>query len=80
MGVLPLEFMNGQTRQSLGLSGFETYSIDNVLGPVATVRAVDASGNEKVFQVRVRIDTPREQESFRSGGILPYVLRQLARA
>ena len=78
MGVLPLEFMDGQTRQSLGLTGFETYSIENVLGPVATVRAADASGNEKVFRARVRIDTPREHEYFRSGGILPYVLRQLA--
>jgi len=80
MGVLPLEFMDGQTRQSLGLTGFETYSIENVLGPAATVRAVDASGAEKVFQAKVRIDTPREQEYFRSGGILPYVLRQIARA
>lgn len=80
MGVLPLEFTDGQTRQSLGLTGFETYSIENVAGPVATVRAVDASGNEKVFQARVRIDTPREHEYFRSGGILPYVLRQIARA
>jgi len=78
MGVLPLEFMDGQTRQSLGLTGFETYSIENVLGPVATVRAVDAAGTEKVFRARVRIDTPREQEYFRSGGILPYVLRQIA--
>ncbi len=78
MGVLPLEFMEGQTRQSLGLTGFETYSIESVLGPVATVRAVDAAGNEKVFRARVRIDTPREQEYFRSGGILPYVLRQIA--
>ncbi len=78
MGVLPLEFMEGQTRQSLGLTGFETYSIENVLGPVASVRAVDADGNEKVFRARVRIDTPREQEYFRSGGILPYVLRQIA--
>ncbi|MGQ9916948.1 MAG: aconitate hydratase AcnA [Bryobacteraceae bacterium] len=78
MGVLPLEFMDGQTRQSLGLTGFETYSIENVLGPVATVRAAGASGNEKVFRARVRIDTPRELEYFRSGGILPYVLRQLA--
>jgi aconitate hydratase len=73
MGVLPLEFMNGDTRQSLGLTGFETYSIKNVLGPVATVKA-----GEKTFEVKVRIDTPREHEYFRSGGILPYVLRQLA--
>jgi len=73
MGVLPLEFINGDTRQSLGLTGFETYSIENVLGPVATVKA-----DGKTFEVKVRIDTPREHEYFRSGGILPYVLRQLA--
>jgi len=74
MGVLPLEFMNGETRQSLGLTGFETYSIKNVMGPVATVKAGD-----KTFQAKVRIDTPRERDYFRSGGILPYVLRQLAK-
>ena len=74
MGVLPLEFLNGDTRQSLGLTGFETYSIENAAGPVATVKAGD-----KTFQVKVRIDTPREHEYFRSGGILPYVLRQLAK-
>jgi aconitate hydratase len=75
MGVLPLEFMNGETRQSLGLTGFETYSIENVLGPVATVKA-----DSKTFQVKVRIDTPRELEYYLNGGILPYVLRQLAKA
>jgi aconitate hydratase len=74
MGIVPLEFMDGQTRQSLGLTGFEAYSIENVLGPVATVRADD-----KTFQAKVRIDTPREREYFLSGGILPYVLRQLAK-
>jgi aconitate hydratase len=74
MGVLPLEFMNGENRHSLGLTGFETFSIENVLGPVATVRAGD-----KTFQAKVRIDTPREHDYFRSGGILPYVLRQLAK-
>ncbi|MBI5086057.1 MAG: aconitate hydratase AcnA [Acidobacteria bacterium] len=74
MGVLPLEFINGETRQSLGLTGFETYSIENVLGPLATVKA-----DGKTFQAKVRIDTPRELDYFRSGGILPYVLRQLAK-
>jgi len=73
MGVLPLEFLPGQTRQALGLTGFETFSIENVTGPLATVKA-----GEKTFQAKVRIDTPREWDYFRSGGILPYVLRQLA--
>jgi aconitate hydratase len=74
MGILPLEFVNGQNRKSLGLTGFETYSIENVLGPTATVNA-----DGKTFPAKVRIDTPREFEYYRGGGILPYVLRQLAR-
>jgi aconitate hydratase len=85
MGVLPLEFTNGETRQSLGLTGFETYDIegldDATLAPRAllTVRARDAAGGEKTFQVRTRIDTPEELSYYRHGGILPYVLRQLVR-
>jgi aconitate hydratase len=80
MGVLPLEFINGATRQSLGLTGFETFSVDGVSesiesgSKIVTVRAGALS-----FQARVRIDTPREVEYYRSGGIMPYVLRQLAK-
>ncbi|MCC6292809.1 MAG: aconitate hydratase AcnA [Bryobacterales bacterium] len=83
MGVLPLEFTGGQNRESLGLTGFETYSITGLAGAItsgkATVRvkAADAKG-AKEFEARVRIDTPREVEYFRNGGILPYVLRQVA--
>jgi aconitate hydratase len=77
MGVLPLEFVNGETRQSLGLTGFETFEIvglDETLKPRAllTVRASD-----KQFQAVCRIDTPEEMQYYRNGGILPYVLRQL---
>jgi aconitate hydratase len=79
MGVLPLEFVNGQTRHSLGLTGFETYEVAGVCEALDSGRnlaRVTADG--KTFEARVRIDTPREIEYFRSGGILPYVLRQLA--
>jgi aconitate hydratase len=82
MGVLPLEFVNGATRQSLGLTGFETYEIvglDESLRPRATltVRATAADGTKKDFPALARIDTPEEMQYYRHGGILPYVLRQL---
>ena len=82
MGVLPCEFADGATRQSLGLSGFESYEIDGLsddMSPRATltVVATDAAGADKRFLVRSRIDTPEEMQYYRHGGILPYVLRQL---
>jgi aconitate hydratase len=81
MGVLPLEFVNGETRQSLGLSGFETFEILG-LGDDTKPRArlkVRATGDgpEKTFDVLLRIDTPEETQYYRNGGILPYVLRSL---
>ena len=82
MGVLPLEFTNGETRLSLGLTGFETYDIeglDGTLRPraVLNVRATAAPGMLKRFSVLCRIDTPEELRYYQNGGILPYVLRQL---
>jgi len=82
MGVLPLEFTNGDTRQSLGLTGFETFEIvglDANVKPKATltVRAAASDGATKEFKVVARIDTPEEMNYYRHGGILPYVLRQL---
>jgi aconitate hydratase len=82
MGVLPLEFAGGASRQSLGLTGFERYDIDglsNDLKPrsTLTVRATAADGSVKTFQALCRIDTPEELSYFKHGGILPYVLRQL---
>jgi len=82
MGVLPLEFTNGDTRQSLGITGFETFDIvglDDKLTPRATlsVRAKAQGGETKEFKVLARIDTPEEMNYYRNGGILPYVLRQL---
>jgi aconitate hydratase len=84
MGVLPLEFTNGETRQSLGLSGFETYTIEGLdakLAPRAelTVRVTTPDGATKSFRARSRIDTPAELEYYKHGGILPFVLRNLAR-
>ena len=84
MGVLPLEFLPGDSRQSLGLSGFETFAVTGVPAAIesgskrVTVTARAADGSEKSFEATVRIDTPREVEYYRNGGILPYVLRQLA--
>jgi aconitate hydratase len=83
MGVLPVQFVAGETRESLGLTGFETYSIEGIPNAISTgakahVRAVDDKGAEKKFDVIVRIDTPMEAEYYRNGGILPYVVRQLA--
>jgi aconitate hydratase len=82
MGVLPCEFVNGETRQSLGLTGFETFEIvglDESLTPRATltVQATATDGSVKSFSVRCRIDTPEEMQYYKNGGILPYVLRSL---
>jgi aconitate hydratase len=81
MGVMPLQFLPGQNAQSLGLSGKEVFSITG-LGSGNTrevkVTATTQGGKPFEFNVRVRIDTPKEREYFRHGGILHYVLRQLA--
>jgi len=82
MGVLPLELTSGETRQSLGLTGFETFDIaglDDSLKPRATltVTARAADGTATTFTVLARIDTPEELSYYKHGGILPYVLRQL---
>jgi aconitate hydratase len=82
MGVLPLQFLPGESRDTYQLTGDEVYSIDGVPEAVAntggrvTVRATGPAG-EKVFEAQARIDTPQEAEYYRNGGILPYVLRQL---
>jgi len=84
MGVLPLQFMEGQSRESLGLTGFESFSITGIPAAVdsagKTLAKITATkdGSSKTFEAIVRIDTPQEAEYYRSGGILPYVLRQLA--
>ena len=81
MGVLPLQFEPGQDRETLGLTGEETYDIEGLAtvtpGQRLTVRATSADGAQKSFTVLCRIDTPVEQDYYAHGGILPFVLRQL---
>ena len=82
MGVLPLQFKDGDNAASLGLTGTETYSIVGVgagLKPRGDLRVVatNADGSTREFTAAVRIDTPEELVAFRHGGILPYVVRQL---
>src|ERR1700680_465897 len=81
MGVLPLEFKPGETAESLGLNGHESFSVEGVskLAPRAKLRmhARDDKGKEKTFEVIARADTPEEVAYYRHGGILPYVLRQM---
>jgi len=83
MGVLPLNFMPGENADSLGLTGKETFDIEG-LGDGSSkeveVTATAGDGTVKTFQARVRIDTPKEVEYYRHGGILHFVLRQLAAA
>ncbi|NNM62150.1 MAG: aconitate hydratase AcnA, partial [Steroidobacteraceae bacterium] len=80
MGLLPLQFESGQNAQSLGLDGREVFDISGLQqGAAKSVRvtATGADGRTTVFQTRVRIDTPKELEYYRHGGILQYVLRNL---
>jgi aconitate hydratase len=81
MGVLPLQFKDGENAQSLGLTGKESLEIIGLNAGAAkavTVVATPASGAPVRFEARVRIDTPKEREYFQHGGILQYVVRQLA--
>jgi aconitate hydratase len=75
MGILPLQFLPGDTRESLGLTGREEFSIVGVEKGEASEVTVRADGTE--FRARVRLETPREREYLRHGGILPFVLRRL---
>jgi aconitate hydratase len=89
MGVIPLQFPSGQTAQSLGLDGTESFSItgivalnDGITPPTVRVVAVptahSAAGKSEIeFDATVRIDTPGEADYYRNGGILQYVLRSL---
>jgi aconitate hydratase len=87
MGILPLQFAEGQNVESLGLTGEETYDFSGMKamlegkfagGRLLKVKAAAADGTVKEFDAKVRIDTPQEIEYFEHGGILQYVLRQLA--
>jgi aconitate hydratase len=87
MGILPLEFEAGQNVESLGLTGEEVFSFPGLTvllkerfanGRTLGVKATTSDGKEKEFRALVRIDTPQEVEYYEHGGILQYVLRQLA--
>lgn len=81
MGVLPLQFMPGDSAESLGLTGEEVYSVSGLQGveeiPKRVTVTVDHDGTTRQFEATVRIDTPAEAAYFQHGGILQYVLRQL---
>jgi aconitate hydratase len=87
MGILPLQFEGGQNVESLGLTGEEVYDFPGLTallkgrfagGRTLLVRATSNDGKVKEFSATVRIDTPQEIEYYEHGGILQYVLRQLA--
>ena len=78
MGILPLQFMDGESPETLGLTGREEFSVGGVENGEA--REVTVRGDDKEFKARLRLDTPREREYVRHGGILPYVLRRLLAA
>ena len=84
MGVLPLQFADGENAGILGLTGTETFAVEGVatgLSPRGRLRvtATAADGSSLAFTVTVRIDTPEEFTAYRHGGILPYVVRQLVK-
>jgi aconitate hydratase len=82
MGVLPVQFVTGESQESLGLTGLETYSLTGLEGGLEpaqelSMTAVSTEGEEKSFRVLARIDTPNEVLYYQNGGILHYVLRSL---
>jgi aconitate hydratase len=83
MGVVPLQYPEGESAESLGLSGEEEFSVTGLAEPLNAgelPRTAQVRAGEVEFEARVRIDTPKEAEYFRHGGILPYVLRSLMRS
>jgi aconitate hydratase len=80
MGVLPLQFKDGESVQSLGLTGTETFTIAGLAEADDVPRELTVGADDKEFRVTARIDTPKEQRYFQHGGILQFVLRQLLSA
>jgi aconitate hydratase len=77
MGVLPLELLGGQTVESLGLTGEETFDIEGIAGGLRPQQELTVRAGDKTFQVLARVDTPQEVEYYNHGGILQYVLRTM---
>jgi aconitate hydratase len=77
MGVLPLQFSDGDSVESLGLTGRERFAIAGIADADEVPRQLTVKADDKEFEVTVRIDTPKEQQYFHHGGILRYVLRGL---
>jgi aconitate hydratase len=77
MGVLPLQYSDGDTAESLGLTGQETFTIEGIAGTDSIPRQLTVRADDREFRVTVRIDTPGEQGYYRHGGIMPFVLRSL---
>ena len=75
MGILPLQFMDGENPDSLGLTGREEFAVEGIENGEAS--EVTLRADDKEFRARVRLDTPREREYLQHGGILPYMLRRL---
>jgi aconitate hydratase len=89
MGVLPLEFVNNESKESHGLTGKESFDLEGFseavagsfkAGKILEMKATDDAGKTKTLKVRVRIDTPNEALYYQNGGILQYVLRQLVKS
>ncbi len=80
MGVLPLQFSDGDSVESLGLNGHEKFTIEGLADVDEIPRTVTVKADDKEFEVTVRIDTPKEQDYYRHGGILQFVLRELLAA
>ena len=75
MGVLPCEFIEGQTAESLGLEGKEYFTIEGIAKEFVPGKILEVRAGEKTFQVKARVDTPLEIEYLKNGGVLSYVLR-----
>jgi aconitate hydratase len=82
MGILPLQFLPGDTADSMELTGFESFTIRGLddLGPDALPSTVTVAADGREFDMRVRLDTPRDLDYYRHGGITPYVVRKLLTA
>ena len=79
MGILPLEFLSGENRRTLGLGGEEIYTVTGIAQNLFPGKKLDVTAGNIKFQAKCRIDTPVELAYYQHGGILQYVLRQLSK-